>query len=142
LTEDQGAALEGVIAVVYPELVRAVRQEIYPDLFPLLGNWHEVPTSKDSYHKAFISFLEIVNDFIGDKSGKRAREDLQRFLDLTEKDSFLSRKRIPDFSADDLGLHWRIKEIKETSSRVIKVYFAQESQRRILQLMKTDLGLI
>src|SRR3989337_3862983 len=56
-TEDMGASLEGVLAVIYPGLIIAGEEGRLCDYhcYPLFGSWHSLP--KDSSHQQTFEVL-------------------------------------------------------------------------------------
>ena len=122
LTEDRGAALEGVVAVVYPQLVLAAhkRADLYSQGYPLFGSWHSIPLRfQDAYLGIFNGFLTTIEMIMNDKESEKQREDFLIGLSasgvLSTRDSSVNGK--------DLDLPSAPSQIQETSAHVLQVYY-------------------
>jgi len=122
LTEDRGAALEGVVAVVYPQLVLIAheRTDLYPQGYPLFGSWHSIPLRfQDTYLGMFNGFLATIDMIMNDKEFEKPRED---FLIGLSASGVLST-RDSSINGRDLDLPFAPSQIQETSAHVLQVYY-------------------
>lgn len=136
LSEDQGAALEGVVAVVYPDLISLAhkRKDIYPQGYPLFGLWHSVPLSeRDKYHEIFNNFMSVIEAVISPKDYdfEVRRKELCKSL---SKGSIFSRRGKATIKFHDLNpyLNLRPTTVEETSSHVVQAFFSPENQVELI----------
>lgn len=136
LSEDRGATLEGVVAVIYPDLISLAhkREDIYPQGYPLFGLWHSVPLSeRDKYHEIFNNFMSVIEAVISPKDYDfRARRE--NFYESLSKGSILSRRGNEIIRFDDLNPYLNLgpRRVEETSSHVVQAFFSPENQVRLI----------
>lgn len=138
LTEDRGAALEGVAATVYPQLILAAheRQELYPQGYPLFGSWHSVPTrAQEEYLGIFNGFLMVVRDILRGGNFETSRKEfLQRLL----RSRVLVRNEM--INGKDLNPYYSINRVEETSAHVVQIYYSQNTVDDIIRAIAKNLG--
>jgi hypothetical protein len=136
LTEDRGAALEGVVAVVYPQLILAAheRQELYHQGYPLFGSWHSIPLKfQNTYLKIFNEFLSTIETIMNNNEDlEKLRENFLRDLSstgvLSIRDSLINGR--------DLDLPFTPSQTQETSARVIQVFYDESKFSSIIRAIK------
>lgn len=134
MTEDRGAALEGVVAVVYPNLILAAheRQDIYPQGYPLFGSWHNIPPhARDSHLGVFEAFLEVVRTSIDGGDILFARDNFLKKLQLNRV--LMTGGKV--IRGEELNPHWHIKGLEETSAHVIQITYPDSTINGILREM-------
>lgn len=135
MTEDRGAALEGVVAVLYPNLILAAHRDIYPQGYPLFGNWHNVPSpAMDIYGGIFDSFLNVLKEEIDRHNIDEARQNFLR--KLREANVLRGGENI---EGRMLNRVWPIRETTETSAHVIQITYPYEVVNRILRRIEERL---
>lgn len=133
LSEDRGAALEGVVAVVYPGLILAAhgRQDFYPEGYPLFGSWHSVPPhANEIYLGVFNRFLETIEAVIknDEKSFLTAKND---FLEKLRRSGALATRG--EINERELKISHGPFEAEETSAHVLQIYFPEKVQEEIIR---------
>jgi hypothetical protein len=124
LTEDRGAALEGVAAVVYPQLILAAHEksDLYPQGYPLFGSWHSVPSRvREVYLEIFNGFLATIEGILEGKDFKGLREN---FLQQISEAQVLSGRN--SVNGEDLNPHHQITKVQETSAHVVQIYYSPQ----------------
>jgi len=123
LTEDRGAALEGIVAVVYPQLILAAheKEDLYPQGYPLFGSWHSIPRRfRNNYLSIFNEFLATIEKVMMNNGDfEKSRENFLRGLSNTGWFSM----RSPLANGKDLDLPFVPHKIQETSSRVDQIFY-------------------
>jgi hypothetical protein len=130
LSEDRGAALEGVVAVVYPGLIIAARKSgLFGDSYSLLGSWHNVPPgAKGGYLDVFNSFLKAIDAVVAGRDFEKERAD---FCVALKRSGVL---RVGDAMIDETELNIPgIDSIMETSAHVIQADFSREKTKDIIR---------
>jgi hypothetical protein len=134
LTEDRGAALEGVVAVVYPQLILAAHEnrELYPQGYPLFGSWHSIPPRfQNTYLKIFNEFLATIEAFMNNEDFEKLREVFLRDLSnegvLSTRDSLINGR--------DLDLPFASYQTQETSARVIQIFYDESKVSDIIRMI-------
>lgn len=126
LTEDRGAALEGVVAVIYPELILAAHEkpaELYPWGYPLFGSWHAVPQrDQEIYLRIFNGFLKTIEAIIEGGDVEVQRKDFLQHLSV----SGVLSERNTSINGKDLNPHYRIARVEKTSAHVVQIYHDRE----------------
>ena len=130
LTEDRGAALEGVAALVYPGLIVKFGEE-HKGIYPLFGSWHDIPlVYKEKYLGVLNSFFDTINSIIRGASQNEVLEKRDIFCDR------LIQSRVLKGGEDLIGKEFKIKpsiaRVRETSSHVMQLYFSDEVVRQIM----------
>jgi len=127
LTEDRGAALEGVAAVVYPQLILAAHEklDLYPQGYPLFGSWHSLPSEvQEKYLGIFNGFLATIEGVLEER--KDLPEPLRgNFLRKISEARVLS-ERNSAVNGKDLNPYHKITEVKETSAHVVQIYYSPQ----------------
>lgn len=137
LSEDRGAALEGVVAVVYPDLIiAACKQGLCPDGYPLLGSWHDIPSeARERYLKVFNNFLMTIDAIVARKTFREERRD---FCESLKESGVL---RVGDAAVGEAELNLRgVNSIIETSAHVVQAGFPPRNCRRLIRGIKEKLG--
>lgn len=125
-SEDRGAALEGIVATVYPSLITgSYGKTECGDIYPCFGSWHNVPEKeKKDYAEIFNLFLDVIEEGItGAKNGTETRKV---FLTKLNSGGFLKKRDFNIKNMENLvrrGL--KITKVEETSAHVIQIYLAE-----------------
>jgi len=146
VSEDKGASLEGVAAVVYPGVMEASRNLIrnlndHPEPFFVgAGSWYII--HGDDYNANFMKFMDLVysaidfkysQDFGGD--GKRESEIFmakrKEFVRYAKKQKILARHD-GDPAMLNLNPCYTIDRFYETGSHVLHIDFNKSSTQDIL----------
>lgn len=147
VSEDEGACLEGVVALVYPTImVDSFTLKYENETFFLgAGSWHYPPLSGSIYSNNFRLFMNTIRDAVevnvsGKYCKRRKRYDPEEsflnsrraFLENMEKFNFLGMK---DSSVSPFNLNPSLNVINpyETGSHVLHVPFDKDSNERIIQ---------
>lgn len=125
-SEDRGAALEGIVATVYPSLITgSYGKTECGDIYPCFGSWHNVPEKEEKdYTEIFNLFLDVIEE--GITGAKNSPETRKVFLTKLNSGEFLKKK---NFNVKDMeklvrrGL--KIVKVEETSAHVIQIYFPE-----------------
>lgn len=136
LTEDRGAALEGVVAVVYPDLIIAAKKQgLCQDCYPLLGSWRDVPSkAKKEYLGVFNSFLKTIDAVVVGKDFEQERAD---FCEKLVKSNVL---RAGDAMINAAALNIPgAQSFKETSAHVIQADFSKQKCGDIIRRISKKL---
>ncbi len=146
VSEDEGASLEGVAAVVYPglmesskDLVRYVNDHTEP-FFIGAGSWHIVPN--DNYLNNFARFMDLVYSSIDFKYAKdfgdgmgRAKEIFEEkrkeFVKYAKKQKILARHDC-DPAILNLNPNYAIDRFYETRSHVLHIDFDGQATQDII----------
>lgn len=137
LTEDRGAALEGVVAVVYPDLIIAAKEEgLCPECYPLLGSWRDIPSkAKEKYLGVFNSFLKTIDVIVAGKED--ITEERADFCKKLMKSNVL---RVGDAMINATGLNIPgAQSLKETSAHVIQADFSRQKCGNIIRQISKKL---
>lgn len=132
ITEDRGAALEGVAAVVYPTLIHPPEPaaNIYGQ-FISAGSWWDVPERvREPYNKAFRQLLDLITEGIRGESDDLLRAKARKFLETLKRGKILSRD--PKLSAKDFT-PFSATKVEETSARVIQISFSPQVTQDLLR---------
>lgn len=136
LSEDRGAALEGVVAVVYPDLIIAAQKAgLCPDCYPLFGSWRDVPTKvREDYLGVFDSFLRTIDTIV---TGKRDVEIEKERADFckTLKQSGVLLVGDALIGKEELNIP-KAESIKETSAHVIQPDFSPRECQNFIRKIK------
>jgi hypothetical protein len=130
MSEDRGAALEGVVAVVYPDLIiEAHKQGLCPDGYPLLGSWHDVPLKvRGEYLDVFNRFLAMVDAIVAGRDFEKERAD---FCAALKKSGVL---RVGDAVSDETEINVQgVESLVETSAHVIQADFSKEKTKSLIR---------
>jgi len=142
VSEDEGASLEGVAAVVYPNIMKASKQFKIEDkeFFVGAGSWFIAPNSY--YLTNFQRFMDLVYSAIDAKYSQEYespsnpdklstfRQIRQEFVDFADKRRCLE-KHTSEVSSLYLNSDYKIKDFYETSSHVGHVIFSDTATRVI-----------
>lgn len=125
-SEDRGAALEGIVATVYPSLITgSYGKTECGDIYPCFGSWHNVPEKeKKDYAEIFNLFLDVIEE--GITGVKNSPETRKVFLTKLNSGGFLKRSNFNVKDMENLvrrGL--KITKVEETSAHVIQIYLAE-----------------
>ena len=146
VSEDEGAALEGVIALVYPSLmIRSLDLEYQgKDFFFGAGSWHYPSITEAEYSKNFGLFLDVIKDtvaintighFCERKTGEEPERDFENsrrsFLENMAQHNFL-RKRDESVDVFNLNPALRANKPYETGSHVLHVPFDENSTNTVM----------
>lgn len=130
-TEDRGAALEGVAAVVYPTLINPPENASIYGQFVSAGSWWDVlGRSKEQYNEAFTLLLDLITGGIKKEGDDVLRRKTRRFLDTLKRNRILSRD--PKLDARDFTPFPPTK-VEETSARVIQISFSPQVTQDLLR---------
>jgi len=125
-SEDRGAALEGIVATVYPSLItESYGKTGCGDIYPCFGSWHNVPEKeKKDYAEIFNLFLDVIEE--GVTETKNSWETRKVFLTELNSGGFLKKR---NFNVKDIGELVRrglkIVKVEETSAHVNQIYFPE-----------------
>lgn len=130
-TEDRGAALEGVAAVVYPTLINPPKNASIYGQFVSAGSWWDVPErSKGPYNAAFRQLLDLVTAGIKQENDEVIRPRVQKFLGTLKQGKILFKD--PKLNARDFTSFLATK-VEETSARVIQISFSPQVTQDLLR---------
>lgn len=140
LSEDKGAALEGVVAVNYPQLITGFLKKGFGNV--LAGCWHSIPNEEaSSYSRAYESFLAILDQALFLKNEKKKIELMKLeslipdFLKILAP--LLDKKESKKQRGNEINPHYRIARTLETSAHVIQVYFEPKTvENMVREIMK------
>lgn len=155
VSEDEGAALEGVIALVYPSLmIRSLDLRVDGKNFLFgAGSWHYPSPSDQKYSYNFALFMKTIDIAVmlnsleyldlKSKDSYRERFDSARktFLDYMDSHNFL---KIKDDSVEPFNLNpdLTVQKPYETSAHVLHIPFNRLSTERVIEVLATKaLGL-
>lgn len=147
VSEDEGAALEGVVALVYPTLmVDSLRLRYKNDNFFFgAGSWHYPPLYNSIYSNNFKLFIKAIESAVFvNVSGKYCQKEKEKnpeecfiesrikLLENMEKYNFLNKKDccVEPFN---LNLGLRVIDPYETGSHVLHIPFDGDSNEKIIQ---------
>jgi len=134
LTEDRGAALEGVAAVVYPDLILAAHKnrDLCPHQeYPLFGNWHPVPYCKEEqYLDVFNRFFDVIGCAISGNE-EEFKEQRRKFCRTLSASNILSSES--GISREDLRIPYPVEGMKKTSAHVFQVCFSERTRRDLIR---------
>ncbi|MEK6914462.1 MAG: hypothetical protein AABW83_02315 [Nanoarchaeota archaeon] len=147
VSEDEGACLEGVVALIYPTIMidsfRLKHNE--EDFFIGAGSWHYPPLSDSIYSDNFRLFMNTIRDavevnvsrgYCEKREGRNPEEIFLKsrriFLENMEKYNFMG---IKDNSVTSFNLNHSLNVISpyETGSHVLHVPFDETSNESIFQ---------
>jgi len=129
LTEDRGAAFEGVAAFVYPGLIVKFGEE--HGIYPLFGSWHDVPSfCRERYLGILNKFFDVINSIISGESEEIVSEKRNIFCGELVKSGVLKEEE--SLSWEKFGIKFPIDSIRETSSHVIQLYFSDKVTNQII----------
>jgi hypothetical protein len=125
-SEDRGAALEGIVATVYPSLITgSYGKTDCGDIYPCFGSWHNVPEKeKKDYAEIFNLFLDVIEE--GITGVKNSLETRKVFLTKLNSGGFLRKRNFNVKNMENIvrrGL--KIVKVEETSAHVIQIYFPE-----------------
>ncbi len=144
VSEDEGASLLGVAAVVYPSLMKAsknIRLES-EEFFVGAGSWHV--TNQGTYMSTFRKFMDLVYRGIDTKFSQDYGESdslhlFERFREAREQfvkyglETKLLAKHPGSTEGLSLNPHYRVRDIYETGSHVVHIPFDEESTEEIMR---------
>lgn len=145
VSEDEGASLLGVAAIIYPSVMRASKRcEINgKEFFVGAGSWYGASELNKDYTKNFRKFMRLVykgvdliysKDYLGRKGIKekeRFNQTREDYLSYCKEKEVLSKydQNISLLKLSDKHLP---EKVYETSSHVVHIPFDKESNERIL----------
>ena len=151
VSEDEGAALEGVIALVYPSLmIRSLdlRHENRNFLFGA-GSWHYPSVTEGIYSQNFGLFMKAIEkaveincaDYLTEyDNAKECKQQFDTarevFLEFMDKHNLL-RTRENSVTPFNLNPDLIVKGAYETSSHVLHVPFDRLSTERVTEVLAT-----
>lgn len=129
LTEDRGAALEGVAALIYPGLIVKFKEE--QGIYPLFGSWHDIPlVYREKYLGVLDNFFDTINSIIRGAPQNEVLEKRENFC------TRLIQSRVLKGEEGLTGKEFKIKpsiaRVRETSSHVVQLYFSDEVAKQIM----------
>lgn len=144
VSEDEGAALEGIIALVYPSvMIRSLDLKEKKFLFGA-GSWYYPSAGDEIYSQNFDLFMKTINDAIAinvfnNIDGKKHTAYYEKFeksrncfLDNMDRYNFLGLK---DDSVEVFKLNEEliVDRPYETSSHVLHAPFNKESTEKVME---------
>jgi len=144
VSEDEGASLEGIAAIVYPTIMKKSFGLNYrgKPLFIGAGNWVSIQGS-EPYFSVFNQFSEIVKEGIDqvlinegyidpsrENTGSNFETSRENFVNRLNRTKELSLK---DDAGDFVTSKMPAQKVYETGSRVLHVLFSEGDTNDLLQ---------
>ncbi len=135
-TEDRGATLEGVVAVIYPDLILEAHQNLYPQGYPLFGSWHNVPLQRrEVYYGIFDAFLQALESTMEMKKGYE--NDRISFCQKLRDSGVLRGGE--EIGGRQLNPFWEIEEVEETSAHVVQIRYGARVVSNIIREISKEM---
>ncbi|MFH0831274.1 MAG: hypothetical protein V1886_00170 [archaeon] len=150
VTEDQGCALQGVAAAVYPSIITEGLQRLSEKVFPVgAGTWYPL-TSEKKHRKIFYKFINTLK--LGIKKNFCGNSDKNRLEDMFEsKREGLIRTmkdtKLEDVDKENLKHYYpnynmdTIENVYESSAKVVHICFNKDFTNFFLENVEKELGI-
>ncbi|MBI2103370.1 hypothetical protein HYT59_00030 [Candidatus Woesebacteria bacterium] len=136
ISEDRGAALLGVCAVIYENLiVNAIENRVCGDVAPCFGTWHDVPRSESGvYSSLFNKFINLVGMKI---SGRVEGFEQERTNFLRELKSYDVLTPNANMTLSEVEEFFKVgmpfKSARETGSHIVQIRFTDEGAHKTVE---------
>lgn len=128
LTEDRGAALEGVVAVVFPQLIL---KSFRKGKFISAGDWFDLTRRDQPYRETFNSFLDLlIASYRGE--GVNFENQKRSFLRTVTDKQVLRHTNETYQSVTPQTIKSLIDTIQETSSHVVQIFLRESAIQQLL----------
>ena len=145
VSEDEGASLLGVGAVIYPSVMRASRNfEIDGEEFFIgAGGWHKCSDFKGNYFENFKSFMNMIykgidliykREYLGKENRteqNKFEKSRESFLERAEKTKILA-ETCGDISILNPNNSYSYNQCYETGSHVLHAPFTDFSEKKVI----------
>ncbi len=137
LTEDRGAALAGIVAVMYPDLIAGSKGKMgCGDIHITCGSWHNLPKKeKATYGHVYNSFINLLTAIFEGDDNETFERKRRFFLNELSGERFLERRRSMKQSdiSEYVNPNLHIRGVEETSSHVIQIRLKEKDTQDLLK---------
>lgn len=150
VTEDQGCALQGVAAAVYPSIIVEGLSRLAEKVFPLgAGTWYPL-TSEKKHRQIFYKFINTLK--LGIKKNfcnSQEKQPLEDMFELKRKGliNLLQETNLEDIDKDNLKHYYpnynldTIQDVYESGAKVMHICFNKDFTNFFLENAEKELGI-